>query len=248
MKKPADAQRGESLRAFQHSHLIALFEEPQTMQDNLDVYHNYAELSRAEKMDMAYRIVLRRGSTGFGVLAPHGGGIEPGTTEIADAAAGNDHGFYSLEGIMRTGNARLHITSSRFDEPLGSRLASESNSLLVLHGCQGNPARVFLGGLDFSLRLKVATQLGLSGFETDVHPDLPGEDPRNICNRSRACRGVQLELTRGLRRQMFADLSREGRRSPTESFFLFVSALREALSSVNSGLHPVNAQDGSQAE
>ncbi len=41
-----------------------------------------------------YRIHLRHGKSGILVMAPHGGGIEPGTTEIADAVAGAERSFY----------------------------------------------------------------------------------------------------------------------------------------------------------
>ena len=61
-------------------------------------------------------------------MAPHGGGIEPGTTEIAEAVAGHEHTFYSFSGVKARGNSVLHITSSRFDEPEGIAIAKEFKS------------------------------------------------------------------------------------------------------------------------
>jgi phage replication-related protein YjqB (UPF0714/DUF867 family) len=40
---------------------------------------------------------------------------------------------------------------------------------------------------------------------------------------------VQLEISRGLRAQMFKSLSREGRKHPTAKFRAFVAALRAVL-------------------
>lgn len=43
--------------------------------------------------------------------APHGGGIEPGTSEIADAIGGERGSFYTFGGLKSSGTADLHITS-----------------------------------------------------------------------------------------------------------------------------------------
>ena len=53
----------------------------------------------------------------YAIIAPHGGGIEPGTTELAEAIARNDFSFYTFEGKKRTSNRDLHLTATRFDEP-----------------------------------------------------------------------------------------------------------------------------------
>jgi phage replication-related protein YjqB (UPF0714/DUF867 family) len=55
-------------------------------------------------------------------------------------------------------------------------------------------------------------------------------NPLNICNRSRLERGVQLEISMGLRRLMFRYLSRTERKNTTRLFEEFVAALRGALS------------------
>jgi phage replication-related protein YjqB (UPF0714/DUF867 family) len=43
----------------------------------------------------------------FAVIAPHGGAIEPGTTEVAEAIAGDRFSFYTLEGVKTRDNKRL---------------------------------------------------------------------------------------------------------------------------------------------
>ena len=68
-------------------------------------YSSYENLSKAEVVGKDYRIRKRHGTSGILLMAPHGGGIEPGTTEIAEAIAGKCHSFYTFSGIKPKGNA-----------------------------------------------------------------------------------------------------------------------------------------------
>src|ERR1700722_1370321 len=53
------------------------------------------------------------------LVAPHGGGIEPGTSEILKAVAEpGGWAWYEFAGFLRQGNKdALHIPSTCFDEP-----------------------------------------------------------------------------------------------------------------------------------
>ncbi len=83
-----------------------------------DTYGNFRELAGAEKEGEAWtREYLDRGSRIL-VMAPHGGWIEPFTSELAEAVAGPDLSFYTFRAVMRGENQRLHLTSHRFDDPL----------------------------------------------------------------------------------------------------------------------------------
>jgi phage replication-related protein YjqB (UPF0714/DUF867 family) len=84
----------------------------------MDKYESYEEL-RQNEQEHHFQIHHQEGSSGVAVMAPHGGGIEPGTTEIARGVAGTDHTFYAFEGLKPGGNQDLHITSTNFDEPVG---------------------------------------------------------------------------------------------------------------------------------
>ena len=64
-----------------------------------DKYSSFAVLARHQIEGQDYRILFRKRNGARVIIAPHGGGIEPGTTEIADAIAGNDLSFYAFEGI-----------------------------------------------------------------------------------------------------------------------------------------------------
>lgn len=86
--------------------------------DVVDRYHCFAELAAGERLGTDYQIVIRERGSVYAAIAPHGGLIEPGTSELAAAIAANDHYFYSFEGLRRgRAHGDLHTTSHRFDEP-----------------------------------------------------------------------------------------------------------------------------------
>lgn len=198
-----------------------------------DKYSNFDDLDRHETAGVDFRILARRARAAFAVIAPHGGGIEPGTSEIAEAVAGLDFSFYGFEGLKSSGNGDLHITSTRFDEPVCLTVVPRSGVVIALHGEHGeeNGAVVFMGGLDEELGGRLGAALGARGFEVRRHSDprLQGRDPENICNRGTSGKGVQLELSRAVRKQMFVSLSRDGRKHPTMRFFEFVEAMQGVL-------------------
>src|SRR6266851_10224744 len=116
--------------------------------DHKDKYASFAELveSECETRDFG-RIITGRNSTII-VIAPHGGGIEPGTSEIAKAIARSEFSIYCFEGLKRNGNREvLHITGTHFDEPRCIRLVTGSKIVVAVHGCVGKHQAVYVGGL-----------------------------------------------------------------------------------------------------
>lgn len=196
-----------------------------------DTYDNYKELCKNEVLNKDYRFSWRRGKTNSIIIAPHGGNIEPGTTEIADAVADKDHSFYSFEGIKPGGNGALHITSTSFDEPYGIHLVKNATNVLAIHGCGGEEDIVYIGGLDMALKKKIQDFLIRSGFKTAEHdnPELKGIHTANICNRGKKTQGVQLELSFGLRKKMFFGMKAKERNKKTRLFETFVFSLKRAL-------------------
>ena len=121
-----------------------------------DRYRSFADLAAHEKEDLDFRIRSDERHGTAAVIAPHGGGIEPGTSELAEAIAGDDLSFYSFEGLKKRGNGVLHITSSRFDEPNALALVAASPAAVALHGELDCPDQVvFLGGLDKELGKRI---------------------------------------------------------------------------------------------
>jgi len=196
-----------------------------------DKYKSFSELAHHEAQDIDYRLRSRKCGAALAVIAPHGGGIEPGTSELAEAIAGRELSYYSFEGIKQTNNRDLHLTSATFDEPEGIALVAASSGVVALHGEESDEEVIFLGGLDKNLGDRLRASLEASGFIVQVHTNaaLQGIAASNICNRGIGGCGVQLELSNGLRRTFFGSLSRSGRGVKTERFNQFVAAMRAVL-------------------
>ena len=197
----------------------------------MDKYRNFQELKRHEREGTDYVLCIRRGSSGIAVIAPHGGGIEPGTGDFADRVAGNEHTFYCFKGMKTSGNADLHITSDKFDEPEGIRIAEKAELVLAIHGCIGNKDIIFVGGKDRDFKrilLNSITQAGFEAKESD-RSDLKGIKSANICNRGHSGKGGQIEISESLREKMFDNLSHGTEKKKNTVFDNVVAALRKAL-------------------
>lgn len=179
---------------------------------------NFCTLTACYREERDYRITcVRRETSPVAIIAPHGDRIERGTSQIARAIAGVEHNLYLFEGCLEQHNyERLHLTSTRFDEPRCLALLAECEFVVAIHGCNGEGEQVLLGGLDKDLGTIVADHLSSAGLSvlTEGHA-FPGTHPRNVCNRGRRAKGVQLELTDDLRG------------SPSQ--FALIAAVRNAL-------------------
>jgi len=199
-----------------------------------DRYENCEQLftHQLENVDFNRRIKQRNSS--WLVAAPHGGGIEPGTSEIANAIAGFTHSLYIFEGIRSSGNNILHITSTKFDDPKLMKLLTSAKSVLTLHGCSGNEQIAYVGGLLDEVRDRIIEKLNQAGIKAEIssNPSLHGRDMNNICNKGKLGKGIQIELSESLRMAMFLSLSRSGRRSETKLFKIFVKIIREIIKEV----------------
>jgi phage replication-related protein YjqB (UPF0714/DUF867 family) len=186
------------------------------------------------------------------VLALHGGGIEPGTSEIALAVAGYHpatfaqagdcfglHDLWIFEGLLADENSELHVTSTNYDDPIALKLVQISKRCLSLHGLSDETAngKIQIGGLDTELRSTVLEELTAARIPAAVSSDqnTNGSNPKNICNKSARCAGVQLEMGRTYRESLFAPgcFTRELRKNNTNANFCeLVVALRKAMSRV----------------
>jgi phage replication-related protein YjqB (UPF0714/DUF867 family) len=165
-----------------------------------DTYSCFAELKNHEEQNKDYKISISDVGSRITIIAPHGGKIEPGTSDIAKQIAAERFNYYCFEGIKTEKNGRLHITSHNFDEPMAVQLISRSQIVVAIHACTGNERLVFLGGLDEMLKEVIANELESGGIIVPKgHGKFTGLNPDNICNRGANKKGVQLEITRGLR-------------------------------------------------
>jgi phage replication-related protein YjqB (UPF0714/DUF867 family) len=204
---------------------------------NMDTYGDFRELAVREADNVGYRIRTIDADTTL-ILAPHAGGIEPGTSELAEAIAGSEHSLYLFEGIKARGNGELHITSARFDEPSCLAMLARAEHVVTIHGERRGEAAVIVGGLDTKAISQISAALEAAAFlvkESDTI-DLDGRAQTNVCNRGRSRAGVQLEITEGLRRTFFRALTpRAERQHVTSEFRRFVAAVRLGLTASRSG-------------
>jgi phage replication-related protein YjqB (UPF0714/DUF867 family) len=167
-----------------------------------DKYGSFEELQRAEREGVDFRIRVIHRNAPTAIIAPHGGKIEPGTSEIAEAIAGDDYSLYCFEGLVKRPHRDLHITSANFREPQCMELVAACDQVVAVHGLNGRERQsVEMGGLDTGLRDAICKCLQHAGFSAEVVTTggLAALSPSNICNRGARAGGVQLEITRGLR-------------------------------------------------
>lgn len=165
-----------------------------------DRYCSFDDLAANERLGIDYQIRVKDRGTPSVVLAPHGGWIEPETSEIAEAIAGTSFSFYAFEALKKGPHSSFHITSHRFDEPQCLNLVGKSLTAVAIHGRrnEGKEA-VWLGGRAIAIRDAIGSSLRDAGFEAVPNERLPGLDRANVCNRTLSGQGVQLELPRSLR-------------------------------------------------
>ncbi|MFJ1704670.1 poly-gamma-glutamate hydrolase family protein [Kitasatospora sp. NPDC088346] len=192
------------------------------------------------------------------VIAPHGGGIEEGTSELCLAIAGYHpaglhphpaggpvHDFWLFEGLRADGNAALHVTARHCDDPTARALAAGSWNVVAVHGC--SPARaglppgaraVLVGGLGQVLRqylVEEFTAAGIRAVPATGRERIAGIAPDNICNRTLLGAGAQLEITADLRASMFApghNTLAQRATSTLPLFWAFTAAARAAIARV----------------
>jgi phage replication-related protein YjqB (UPF0714/DUF867 family) len=203
-----------------------------------DKYSSFPEMLKHATENVDFRIRHEVRNSAAAIVAPHAGGIEPGTSELAEAIAGKDHSFYLFEGIRSSDNGDLHITSTRFREARCDNVTGSCSVVVTLHGKDDDSDVVFLGGKDDPaaveanrLRKAITDELVKNSFAVSPSPaGIEGRESDNVCNRGSSGAGIQLELSLGLRASMFQNVDRRaGRRIRTQRFHDFVAAIRSAV-------------------
>lgn len=196
-----------------------------------DKYRNFAQLVATERAGIDFSIRTLKRPSSVAIVAPHGGLIERGTSEIAWALAGDTCSAYSFDGMKARRNGDLHITSTHFDEPQCMALLAESATVLTVHGERSPGEVVFVGGRDAARCELLCRTLADQGFTVRRHEDpaLQGTHASNICNKGSTGRGIQLELSRGLRQVLVDDTDPSQQPRLTERLTVFCAAVRQAL-------------------
>jgi phage replication-related protein YjqB (UPF0714/DUF867 family) len=191
-----------------------------------DIYHSFRESSSNSKKDIDFKIETNITDSNVIVAAIHGGKIEKGTTELAYALSSyNKYNYYSYIGLKIKDNSALHITSDKFDEPTALEMILKSKTTLTIHGCSGSEEFTYIGGLDTELGNKIKESLTKYGFTVlDPPKNLAGISQNNIVNKNAGGRGVQIEISKGLRTQFLSGNS--------DRLKSYVYAMSEAINSI----------------
>ncbi|GAA3507277.1 poly-gamma-glutamate hydrolase family protein [Streptomyces showdoensis] len=186
---------------------------------------------------------LPLGSTA--VIAPHGGGIEAGTSELCMAIAGYKPFAYDTDPAASTApgepqrdfwmfetlknSAAQHVTSTNCDDPAALAVCANNLYAVSLHGFDSAERKVIIGGRDERLKRNLLASLakyGITSPTTSINwnvnvviagadDPINGDDPANIVNRTRSGGGAQLEISTGLREAMFGTFSGADNRRTT---------------------------------
>jgi phage replication-related protein YjqB (UPF0714/DUF867 family) len=196
-----------------------------------DKYPNFYWLLRQGEKEH-FRIERAEGPnrSNIAIVAVHGGKIEPGTSELAKATALDDHPFYLFEGLKQSQNRDLHISSSRFDDPILDTLLSRVRTALSLHGEASDEEIIYIGGLNQGFAQEIERALCEASFrvERPMNPAISGMSPFNVCNRPRES-GVQLEISKGLRKKLFVSLDPGAALAFTPLFECLAASLRKGI-------------------
>ncbi|WP_436860900.1 poly-gamma-glutamate hydrolase family protein [Staphylococcus caeli] len=205
--------------------------------ENQDYYKNFTELKSDTKEHRDWQINAKTtNNKDILVTAIHGGGIEPGTSELAKIISKKgDFNLYSFEGLLKTNNQKLHITSTRFDDPKLIKMTNESNEAVSIHGIQEQKKVVYIGGKDKAMAKSIKKELEKEGFNVEKSPQyVNGDSSNNIINKNDTGSGVQLEISTQYRKSFFdnSSLSRKTRENTSnykQSIYDFAEAVTKGV-------------------
>lgn len=182
-----------------------------------DHYQSFIELAANNLEGKDFKINVQDRESGILVMAFHGGFIEPGTSELAEAVADTDLSFYGFSGLINKEmdestytSSLLHLTSAKFDEPRLMKLSAQKEFCLALHGFGGVEADFCIGGANSDQRRLISEALskafpGFKSCELCCNP-FNGTSLKNPVNRCLK-RGVQIEMSPRVRRQILSDVT-----------------------------------------
>lgn len=198
----------------------------------MDLYKNYNHLLADYKLNEDFIIECNQVSNVF-IFTPHGGGIEPGTTELVKEIASTDMSYYSFTAKRKTNNKWLHITSTNFDEPTCLAMQSTATTSVAIHGSNEPELAIYIGGQDVQMIkhiMEIFKKHDLDQYVAPTLKDILGLSKNNIVNKNPIKAGVQFEFSYGIRKMMFENVDKaKGRINKTPFFWKIVHSIRESL-------------------
>lgn len=171
----------------------------------MDKYHSMKELQNETIENEDWEIITEDRDSNVTILAIHGGGIEPATTELAHVIANDGQfNYFAFNGMRTKENNELHVTSINYDNDIAMDLVKTSESAITIHGCLGEDEIAYIGGKDNLLKERIVEELSQIGIEVKEAPShMSGTQDNNIVNCTKNGVGVQIELTSSLRKSLF---------------------------------------------
>ncbi|MDU0423249.1 poly-gamma-glutamate hydrolase family protein [Staphylococcus haemolyticus] len=204
-----------------------------------DYYKSMTELYNDTTEGIDWKKDTRNVGKSVLIVAPHGGNLEQGTSELTKLVANNgDFDYFSFEAIRPSNNTQLHVTSTNYDDATLHDMIQDRTATISIHGARGEEQLVYLGGYQSSLRDAIQSQLELKGFIVKIPPKyLGGLSNNNFINKVEESTGVQLELTTALRKAFFKNedtstVSRKKIENWTTTMYDFAEALNAAIKQV----------------
>lgn len=170
-----------------------------------DLYSSMIELQGKEDN---WSIEMNTNKSNILSFAPHGGGIEAGSSELALLISQKlDCNYFTFKGNLPSGNVKLHVTSTRYDNPELLNLMRNIDYSISVHGYADNEyARTLIGGSNVELKEIIKCHLRSRGFDVQDAPiHLAGIKLNNVTNKTKTGLGVQLELSTKQRKSFFSD-------------------------------------------
>lgn len=170
-----------------------------------DTYNSYEEMSIIENSNFKTEFVYNELKY-ISLIAIHGGMIEKYTDnlvkEIAKIIGCN---YFTFESKDKNDNLRLHITSTRFNNPICESIVKESFFTISIHGADEEEDIIYVGGLDYYFINIIKNNLNENNFNVPnkIRSGLKGVSKYNICNKNIRNMGIQLEVSEGYRNKFF---------------------------------------------
>ncbi len=197
-----------------------------------DLYGNFEELKLNEDPS-DFSISTREHDPSVLILAIHGGGIEPGTSELAREIAEN-RSLYLFEGLKSAGNAALHLTSSHFDETKAVQMVKGHSNVISLHGYGSDDKKIKIGGTDrerAELLTDVLKRHGYPAVLLGTNDKYAGVSPNNLANQSSSGLSIQIEMSTGFRKSLFDTFTLKSRASAQNgTFYQFTKTISDFIS------------------
>ena len=202
-----------------------------------DFFADLDELKSEFKQGKDYEIRLLDRKSKVTIVAPHGGGIEAGTSELAHAVSGDKYNLFDFCALSFDARTKGHVTSTHFRDPQLSKLIDQSTICVSLHRMRDEHSTLYLGGKNDQLKIFAAKELSKQGFKSTVNPPrLKGRSLNNFVNMAQEA-GLQIEIPKTLANQLIPGVDRIYRtkndyqlnKNQNKRFKNFVQAIDKAI-------------------